>query len=72
MPISHHFQDCTALLVWRFVVDKWRYIKYEALPFYLYSSVMPVLIIVLCLVVLKACVSLFVFNYTVAVLVVVL
>ena len=33
MPISHHFHDCTALLVWRFVVVKWRYIKYEALPF---------------------------------------
>jgi len=28
MPISHHFHDCTALLVWRFVV-----VKYEALPF---------------------------------------
>ena len=34
----------------------------------LYSSLMPVLIIVLCLVVLKACVPLFVFYYTVAVL----
>jgi len=32
----------------------------------LYSSLMPVLIIVLCLVVLKAYVPLFVFNYTVA------
>jgi len=30
VPISHHFHDCTALLVWRFVVVKWRYIKYEA------------------------------------------
>jgi len=33
MPINHHFHDCTALLVWRFIVVKWRYIKYEALPF---------------------------------------
>jgi len=33
MPIIHHFHDCTALLVWRFVVVNWRYIKYEALPF---------------------------------------
>jgi len=30
----------------------------------LYSSIMPVLIIVLCLVVLKACVPLFVFSYS--------
>jgi len=29
--------DCTALLAWRFVVVKWRYIKYEAFYlFYLY------------------------------------
>jgi len=34
----------------------------------LYSSLMPVLIIVLCLVVLKACVPLFVFSYTLDVL----
>jgi len=33
MPISHHFHGCTALLVLRFVVVKWRYIKYLALPF---------------------------------------
>ena len=39
MPISHHFHDCTALLVWRFVVVKWRYIKYKALPFTFYSRV---------------------------------
>ena len=34
MPIIHHFHDCTALLVWRFVVVKWHYIKYKALPFF--------------------------------------
>jgi len=33
LPISHHFHGCTALLVLRFVVVKWRYIKYLALPF---------------------------------------
>ena len=32
LPISHHFHGCTALLVLRFVVVKWRYIKYLALP----------------------------------------
>ena len=37
MPISHHFHGCTALLVLRFVVVQWRYIKYLALPFYLPS-----------------------------------
>ena len=31
--ISHHFHGCTALLALRFVVVKWRYIKYLALPF---------------------------------------
>jgi len=34
LPISHHFHGCTALLVLRFVIVKWRYIKYLALPFY--------------------------------------
>ena len=34
LPISHHFNGCTALLVLRFVVVKWRYIKYLALPFF--------------------------------------
>ena len=34
LPISHHFHGCTALLVLRFVVVKWRYIKYLALPFF--------------------------------------
>ena len=33
MPISHHFHGCTTLLVLRFVVVKWRYIKYLALRF---------------------------------------
>jgi len=44
MPISHHFHDCTALLVWHFVVVKWRYTKYEALPFTfnLYSRFVPI------------------------------
>jgi len=32
--ISHHFHGCTALLVLRFVVVKWRYIKYLALLFF--------------------------------------
>jgi len=32
LPIIHHFHGCTALLVLRFVVVKWRYIKYLALP----------------------------------------
>jgi len=36
LPISHHFHGCTVLLVLRFVVVKWRYIKHLALPFYLY------------------------------------
>jgi len=43
-PIAPHceklayeaLRGCTALLVLRFVVSKWRYIKYLALPFYLY------------------------------------
>jgi len=35
LPISHHFHGCTALLVLRFVVVKWCYIKYLALPFFL-------------------------------------
>jgi len=34
LPISHHFHGFTALLVLRFVVVKWRYIKYLALPFF--------------------------------------
>ena len=37
VPISCHFHGCTALLILRFVVVKWRYIKYKALlflPFY--------------------------------------
>ena len=34
LPISHHFHGCTALLVLRFVVVKWRYIKYLALFFF--------------------------------------
>jgi len=31
VPISNNFHGCTALLVLRFVVVKWRYIKYKAL-----------------------------------------
>jgi len=34
LPISHHFHGRTALLVLRFVVVKWCYIKYKALPFF--------------------------------------
>jgi len=33
LPISHHFHGCAALLALRFVVVKWRYIKYLALAF---------------------------------------
>ena len=35
LPISHHFHGCTALLVLRFVVIKWCYIKYLALLYFL-------------------------------------
>jgi len=38
LPISHHFHGCTALLVLRFVVVKWGYIKYLALPFFFYPE----------------------------------
>jgi len=38
LPISHHFHGYTALLVLRFVVVKWRYMKYWALPFFRYAS----------------------------------
>jgi len=34
VPISCHFHGCTALLILRFVVVKWRYIKYKALLFF--------------------------------------
>ena len=30
--ISQHFHGCTALLVLRFIIVKWRYIKCSALP----------------------------------------
>jgi len=41
LSISHHFQGCTALLVLRFVVVKWHYIKYLALPFYSHYESSP-------------------------------
>ena len=41
LPISHHFHGCTALLVLRFVVVKWRYIRYKALPFFIISVSKP-------------------------------
>ena len=54
LPISHQFHGCTALLVLRFVVVKWRYIKCLALLlstkvtkhyyyyyYYYYSTIKP-------------------------------